>query len=682
MVPKKIKWSEIRHHWEIYLFIGPTLILIGLFQYYPALSGVIHSFFRWNGADVSEPVGWGNYTDIFGSEAFWESFNVAFVLGAWNVLKMIPPLIVAVCIHRCRSERAQFIYRCLFVIPMVMPGFIIALVWRSFFFEASSGYLNQFLHASGLLDLLMRLDGWFHFGTMDGGVYRPLFAAGVPPNWLGDPKLILVACIVWGFPWVGSFAVLTHLAKLQNISKDVYEAGDIDGVSWWTKFTKIEFPLITSSIYLLLVFTIIDTIKDAATILALADMDGGPGGVVTVPALFMLRKAFVDHQMGVACTIGIMLTLIVLGLQKLSTLLLHWDEMSARQKLQLRVACGTVGAILAGTGHLAWIGVIMLLLALPILAGITAAWRAITHTLRGAAASDWEQQLRIAANRRASASSRGYESARDFFLRFAKHATIWLVLFSALLPVYLMLIVSLKDNQQYFEAPAVPTAPYHFENWGVAWAVVQPSIANSIFLSIATTLLTLAFALGGSYFFARLRMPLASVLWNAILILMMMPAIANMIPLYALLRDINLLNTLSALILVGSAGGQVFSIFVLRNFISDLPQDLFEAAEIDGASHFQQLKTIVLPLSGTILGTVGVMMFIQQWNDFVLPLIVMRDQSRLPVMVALQRFSGEAVPQYGPWMAGYALVSIPIIVLFILSMKLFIKGMTEGAVKG
>lgn len=293
---------------------------------FPILSGGQrrHSqLFRWNGADISEWVGWNNFTDLVASDAFWDSFSVAFILGAWNIMKMIPPLIVAVCIHRCKSDRVQFLYRCMFVIPMVMPGFIVALLWRSFFFDASSGYLNQFLHASGLFDLLIRLDGIFHFGSMDNGVYHPLFTQGVPANWLGDPKLILVACVVWGFPWVGSFAVLTHLAKLQNISKDVYEAGDIDGVSWWTKFTKVELPLMMSSIYLLLVFTVIDTIKDAAIVLAIADMDGGPGGAVNVPALFMLRKAMKDNQMGYACAIGIVLTLIVLLLQKISTLLLN-----------------------------------------------------------------------------------------------------------------------------------------------------------------------------------------------------------------------------------------------------------------------------------------------------------------------------------------------------------------------
>jgi len=154
------------------------------------------------------------------------------------------------------------------------------------------------------------------------------------------------------------------------------------------------------------------------------------------------------------------------------------------------------------------------------------------------------------------------------------------------------------------------------------------------------------------------------------------------VPLFRLLVHLNLTNTLTALILVGAAQGQVFAIFMLRNFISDIPQDLYEAAEIDGASHFRQMGLIVLPLSGPILGTVGVMHFMVAWNEFVLPLIVMRDHARLPVMVQLLRMAGEYIKLWGPLMAGYAMASIPIIILFILSMKLFVKGMTEGAVKG
>jgi ABC-type glycerol-3-phosphate transport system permease component len=672
MTPRRIKWSELKHHWEIYFFILPTLLLVALFQYYPAASGVIHSFFRWNGADISEWVGWQNYKDLMGRTDFWNSFKLALILGGWNIIKMIPALLVAVCIHRCRSERMQFLYRTLFVVPMVIPGLVVVLIWRSFFFEATSGFLNQFLMSSGLFDLLVRLDAKLAWGG--------IFVAGKMPAWLGDQHLIITACIVWGFPWVGSFAVLTHLAKLQNIGKEIYEAGEIDGVSWWTKFTKIELPLIMGSIYLLLVFVIIDTIKDAGMILALAGMGGGPGGVATVPALFMIRKAFLEQDMGFACAVGIVLTIVVMLLQKISTLLLSWNTLHPAARLALRTSAILAGLAGVLTPNLRLAGGFVLALTLP--------WGELRRRVaallpaRPADGSVGDRYVQRQKDREASPAYRKARVVGDWSLRVLKHGTIWGVLAFAFLPLYLMLVVSLKTNTQFYEAPAALAGPFHWENWRTAWEVVTPTVANSLFISCSSTLFTLVFALCGAYFFARYRMPLSTVLWNAILLLMMMPAIANLVPLFNLLRDLNLLNTLLALIIVGVSGGQIFAIFTLRQFVSDIPQDLFEAAEIDGANHFQQMRNIVLPLSGPILGTVGVMHFIGSWNDFVLPLIVMRDHSRLPVMVQLIRMAGEYIKLWGPLMAGYAIASIPIIVLFVLSMKLFIKGLTEGAVKG
>ncbi len=677
MTPKKIRWDQIKHHWEIYLFIIPTLLMIGLFQYYPAASGIFHSFYRWNGSDIAEPVGFLNYLDLLKNPEFWNSFRLAFILGAWNVVKMIPALFVAVCIHRCKSERMNFLYRTLFVVPMVIPGLIVVLIWRSFFFEATAGYLNQFLISSGIFGLLVHLDQALHWGG--------IFVEGQMPAWLGDPRLIVTACIVWGFPWVGSFAVLTHLAKLQGISKDVYEAGEIDGINWFSKFTKIELPLIMGSIYLLLVFVIIDTIKDAGMILALAGLEGGPGGKATVPALFMLRKAFLTQEMGAACAIGIILTIVVLSLQKLSSLLVGWTSLTPGQKSLVRLATGGLGLGILywshrqGTTNLIGLGLIFAVGSIPFPAIFAALGRLLPERQRD---ENWVRPEDRAMVLEANPLYRGGRLLGSLGLRSLKHIFIWFVLAFAFLPLYLMIVVSVKDNQQFYLAPATVTQPMHFENWRTAWDAVTPTVANSLFISTSSTLLTLFFALCGAYFFARLRVPLSNFIWNAILLLMMMPAIANLVPLFILLRDMNLLNTLSALIIVGVSGGQIFGIFMLRNFISDIPQDLFEAAEIDGANHFQQIRHVVLPLSGPILGTIGVMHFIGAWNDFILPLIIMRDHARLPVMVQLLRMAGEYIKLWGPLMAGYAIASIPIIILFVFAQRLFIKGMTEGAVKG
>lgn len=676
MTPKNVGWRQAGLHAEIFLFVVPTLILIGLFQYYPAGSGVFHSFFRWNGADISEYVGLGNYLDLLRSSEFWDSFSVAFFLGGWNVLKMIPALIAAVCIHRCGSERVQFIYRVLFVVPMVIPGLVVVLIWRSFFFEATSGYLNLFLDASGLLSVLEFLDRWLGWG----GVFAP----GKSPAWLGDPRLILTACVVWGFPWVGSFAVLTHLAKLEKIPKAIYESAEMDGANWWTKFTKIELPMMMGSIYILLVFVIIDTVRDAGMILALAGLQGGPGGKATVPALFMLRKAFVEQNMGYACAVGIVLTAVVMCLQKASTAMIEGEAMKPGHRNILRGLGLVAAASLLAAGRLIPVAVLLLAASVPYrtvarVAGFDAARRkrllARLKSLLRRGGPEGVSRLRL----RPPIPPRLAEPAwKARLLRSAKHGYIIGVLAFAFLPVYLMAIVSVKSNQQFYAAPAAVTAPFHWENLVTAWTMVTPTVANSVFISISATALTMLFGLMAAYFFARVRTPASAFLWNAVLILMMMPTIANLVPLFRLLTDLDLLNTLSALIIVSASAGQVFAIFVLRNFIADIPQEMFDAAEVDGANHFDQMRLIVVPQAGAILGTVGVMHFVTEWNNFVLPLIVMRDHARLPVMVQLLRMSGEYIKLWGPLMAGYALASIPIVILFVFSMRLFMRGMSEG----
>jgi ABC-type glycerol-3-phosphate transport system permease component len=601
---------------------------------------------------------------------------------------------------------------------------VIVLIWRSFFFEATSGYLNSFIDWAHLKGVLNHLAPYFGWGDA--------FASEQPAAWLGHPNLIMTACIIWGFPYINSLAVLTHLAKLQGISKDIYEAGDIDGVNWLSKFTRIELPLITGSIYIMLVFVIIGTITDAGMIMALGGMEGGPSGRADVPALFMLRKAFVDQKMGYACAVGIVLMLIVLSLQKFSTLVNDWGsydvdrKRSARRRLMLtalilnllaplmmlwgssdepllsQVATPSFIPVYLKTWLSGWlwngygfyfprilrnVSWILVLVALP----YPVLWRRFSSLVQRephrkiltSAASEIER-ARVARRlmHRRTPLYRKAARAGGAMLVFSRHFYIWFILAFALLPLYLMIIVSFKTNTQFYQNPANLTAPLHPENWITAWKMITPTLANSVFISVSSTIVMLFMALSAAYFFTRLRMPLSTLTWNAILVLMMLPMTANLVPLFRLIRDMHLLNTLSALILVISVQGQIFAIFMLRQFLKDIPQDLYEAAEIDGASHFRQMWTIVLPLSGPILGTTGVMHFMFAWNEFVLPLIIMRDHARLPVMVQLMRMAGEYIKLWGPLMAGYGMASLPIIVLFIFSMKLFVRGMTEGAVKG
>jgi len=243
------------------------------------------------------------YVRGYGDHILWMSFNLIGILIVANLFKMWPAIFAAVCIHRLRSEKWQYFYRVLFVVPLIIPQMVGLLIWK-FFYDPNVGPLNKILVTTGIDKILMWMDKWvFHLG-----VFNPPFK----PAWLGDPSLIIPALIFWGFPWVGVVGVLIYLAGLQNISNDVYEAAEIDGVGWWKRFTCIEFPLIMTQIRLNLVLMIIGTFQAYGFQLILLGVEGGPRNKGMTPGLYMFYQAFNEQKYGYACSIGLILFFIIL----------------------------------------------------------------------------------------------------------------------------------------------------------------------------------------------------------------------------------------------------------------------------------------------------------------------------------------------------------------------------------
>ncbi|MEM6822596.1 MAG: carbohydrate ABC transporter permease [Verrucomicrobiota bacterium] len=266
-----------------------------------------------------------------------------------------------------------------------------------------------------------------------------------------------------------------------------------------------------------------------------------------------------------------------------------------------------------------------------------------------------------------------------------KHAYLWFVLFFAFYPLFLMFVVSLKDNLQYERNPWFFDAPdtWKLSNWEKAWDLVSIYLANSIVTTIPAVLFSLVMVVLTSYVLARYRFPGRAFVYYGIVASMFLPGTAaTLVTLFALLEKLSLINSLWALIIVGATGGQVVGIFILKQFLEDIPKELFEAAEMDGAGHFQQIITIVLPMSGSVIATVSIMKFLNIWNNVMLPLVILRDDEKLTIPVGLLRLEGEYVKQWGEMMAAYSIASLPLIVLFIFTMRLFVKGLAAGAVKG
>jgi len=268
---------------------------------------------------------------------------------------------------------------------------------------------------------------------------------------------------------------------------------------------------------------------------------------------------------------------------------------------------------------------------------------------------------------------------------WTKHVLILFVLFFAFFPLYLMVIISFKDNRQFTNNQFLPDpiSTWKWENWAKAWDTVSNYIANSIVTSMGAVVLCLITATLTAYVMARYKFWGKEVIYYLIIGTMFLPGTAaTLVTLFELIKSLGMINKLYALVLVGAVGGQVTCIFILRQFIEDIPKELFESAQIDGAGHFQQIRHIVFPMSGSVMGTLAIMQFIGQWNNLMLPLIVMRDDALLTVPVGLMRLDGEYVKEWGELMAGYTISSIPLIILFLFTMRLFVKGLAAGAVKG
>ncbi len=238
-----------------------------------------------------------------GDWVLWTSFRLIFILIVANLFKMWPSIFTAVCIHRLKSDRSQYLYRVLFVVPMIIPQMVGLLIWK-FFYDPNMGVLNKLLISSGLDRYLIWLDKWvLHLGV---------FTDPFKPAWLGDPALIISSLVFWGFPWVGVVGVLIYLSGLQNIGSDVYEAAEIDGITWWGKFWRIELPLIMTQVRLNLIMMIIGTFQAYGFQYVLLGAEGGPQNKGLTPGLYMFYQAFQEQNYGYACAIGLILFFIIL----------------------------------------------------------------------------------------------------------------------------------------------------------------------------------------------------------------------------------------------------------------------------------------------------------------------------------------------------------------------------------
>lgn len=206
------------------------------------------------------------------------------------------------------------------------------------------------------------------------------------------------------------------------------------------------------------------------------------------------------------------------------------------------------------------------------------------------------------------------------------------------------------------------------------------TIANSLFISASYTAITLLSAAMAAFAFAKLRFTGSRVIFGGYLATMMIPTQVTMIPLFVIMTKLGLKDTYASVIMPSIF--RPFAIFLLVQQMRTIPEDLLAAARIDGAGVFQVFRKIALPLCVPSLATLSITTFMESWNDYLWPLLMLGDKNKMTLPIALSTLNGQYATEYNVLMAGSLISMVPIIVIYMIAQKQFKSGMMAGGIKG
>ncbi|GIH04661.1 sugar ABC transporter permease [Rhizocola hellebori] len=269
--------------------------------------------------------------------------------------------------------------------------------------------------------------------------------------------------------------------------------------------------------------------------------------------------------------------------------------------------------------------------------------------------------------------------------------TVLIVLFSLifLFPLYWMITGALKDNQEIFSPqPTIIPQSFHPETYLTAWKNLRIGhyFLNTLYYSVGVWFFQVLIDVTAAYALSRLRPVLGKLVLAGMLATLMLPMTALLVPAYLTVTDVpilgwNLINTPWALWLPGAANA--FNIYVLKRFFDQIPQDILDAAAMDGAGKFRMLWSVVLPLSRPVLAVISILSIIGAWKDYLWPLLVLQDPEVQNLSVALTRLAATSgVVPFTQLLAGLVIASIPMILVFLVFQRSILRGLSAGSMKG
>ncbi len=251
-----------------------------------------------------------------------------------------------------------------------------------------------------------------------------------------------------------------------------------------------------------------------------------------------------------------------------------------------------------------------------------------------------------------------------------------------LLPFFWMISTSLKDKGALMIVPVqwIPEV-ISFEAYKQVFTLFpfERAFFNSAFVSVSITCITVLSASMAAYAFSYIDFKFNEGLFKIYLATMMVPAQVTIIPMFIVLKQLDLINTFRGLI--APSIFNAFATFMLRQQMKTIAKDYIDAAVIDGASHFRIFRSVILPLSSSIVATLGAITFMGAWNDYFWPLVILNDKSKMTLPLALNQLNGQYSSRYNILMAGSLISMIPIILIYCFAQSYFKTGLQLGGIK-
>ncbi|WP_169089033.1 carbohydrate ABC transporter permease [Paenibacillus sp. PL91] len=268
---------------------------------------------------------------------------------------------------------------------------------------------------------------------------------------------------------------------------------------------------------------------------------------------------------------------------------------------------------------------------------------------------------------------------------------VWRILLYAwsltiIFPLIWVIYESLKSNPEFYQDIWALPSELKWQNYTKAWNQYGfgQSLLNTLYYVGGSLVVGLFFTTINAYALTRMNFKGRKIIWSLIMLSLFLPGVNALVPQYVIMRELDLTNSLTGLILLSSLGESVFYLMLLGGFMSSLPMELEESATMDGATLFQKFWRVIVPLSTPGIVTVAVFKFLGFYNNFLGPFIYLSDPKKYPI--AVQMYSANKQMEYtADWVtlfAGVTIAMVPSIIIYIMFQKLLMEGATMGAVKG